>query len=107
MGRATAQAWAQAGAFITIADIQPLERGTAIVNELGAEVGPRCKYVYCDVIKWESQVSAVQAAFAASPLCVLDVVITFSGVCVQPGGLLDLIEAAGEATRRQAPPPPA
>jgi 5'-hydroxyaverantin dehydrogenase len=95
MGRATAQAWAQAGAFITIADIQPLERGTAIVNELGAEVGPRCKYVYCDVIKWESQVSAVQAAFAASPLC------------VQPGGLLDLIEAAGEATRRQAPPPPA
>ncbi|KAL2115182.1 hypothetical protein VTJ04DRAFT_10845 [Mycothermus thermophilus] len=102
----TRSAWADAGAFVTIADIQPLERGTVIANELGAELGVRCKYVWSDVTKWGSQVAAFQAALAASPFCVLDVVITFAGVCVQPGSLLDLVQAAGEPTRHTAPPQP-
>ncbi|KAJ8099541.1 hypothetical protein POJ06DRAFT_253869, partial [Lipomyces tetrasporus] len=60
LGRETAFLFANAGAYVTIADIQS---GDQIVEELRSK-GHKAQYIYCDVISWESQVRAFQSALA-------------------------------------------
>ncbi|KAG7284353.1 hypothetical protein NEMBOFW57_010726 [Staphylotrichum longicolle] len=89
IGLATARAWAAAGAHVTIADIQPLEAGQKLADELKA------KYVWCDVTSWESQIAAFKAAIAFSPTQSLDIVATFAATAAMPGNQVDHVLAAG------------
>jgi len=57
LGLATAHEFAAAGAYVTIADIQPVEAGEKIVRQLTNQ-SYKVTYAYCDVTNWESQVKA-------------------------------------------------
>ncbi|KAL1839256.1 hypothetical protein VTJ49DRAFT_1693 [Mycothermus thermophilus] len=100
MGLATARAWSAAGAFVTIADIQPLSVGEPLARSFGAN------YVWCDVTSWDSQVTAFKAAITSSPSRTLDVVVTFAGIAVAPGNQVDLVVAGGQPSLDANPPRP-
>ncbi|KAK6078065.1 short chain dehydrogenase reductase family oxidoreductase [Seiridium cupressi] len=90
IGLATARAWAAAGAYVTIADIQPTEVGEKLASELNAN------YVCCDVTNWDSQIAAFKSAIMYSPTRSLDIVATFAGTAAMPGNEVDHVLAAGE-----------
>ncbi|KAK4234868.1 hypothetical protein C8A03DRAFT_37318 [Achaetomium macrosporum] len=100
IGLATARAWAAAGAYITIADIQPLEVGQKLAAELQAN------YVWCDVTDWASQIAAFKSALAFSPTRTLDIVATFAGTAAMPGNQVDHVLAAGEPSLTLDPKQP-
>jgi len=103
IGLATARAWAAAGAYVTIADIQPFDQGQKLVTELGSG---HVNYVWCDVTNWESQVAAFKSAIDFSPSKSLDVVATFAGTAAMPGNEVDHVLAAGEPSLEADPKEP-
>ncbi|KAJ9660481.1 hypothetical protein H2201_006903 [Coniosporium apollinis] len=105
IGLATARAWAAAGAYVTIADIQAIENGEKIAQELNDQ-GGHVKYVYCDVTSWESQIQAFKTAIMFAPYHTLDIVATFAGTAFMPGNQVDHVLAAGEPTLEKDPNPP-
>ena len=110
IGLATARTWAAAGAYVTIADLQPLEQGKKLASQLtdggGGGGGGQVNYVMCDVTNWESQVAAFKSAIRFSPTQTLDVVATFAGTAFAPGNQLDHVLAAGAPSLDVDPPAP-
>ncbi|KAL3458182.1 hypothetical protein BJX64DRAFT_292443 [Aspergillus heterothallicus] len=97
LGLATAQRWADAGAFVTIADVQP-PPGHVNSNQI--------LYAQCDVTSWESQIAAFKSAIAFSPTSSLDIVAAFAGTAVAPGNQVDHVLAAGPPSLDIDPPAP-
>ncbi|KAL4917415.1 hypothetical protein BDW62DRAFT_184021 [Aspergillus aurantiobrunneus] len=97
LGLATAQKWAEAGAYVTIADIQ--EPTTAVHAS-------HVHYVQCDVTSWESQVAAFKSALRFSPTGSLDIVACFAGTAIAPGNQVDHVLAAGIPSLEFDPPRP-
>ncbi|KAJ8099535.1 hypothetical protein POJ06DRAFT_253848 [Lipomyces tetrasporus] len=100
LGRETAFLFANAGAYVTIADIQS---GDQIVEELRSK-GHKAQYIYCDVISWESQVRAFQSALAYSPTKSLDVVAIFAGID-DSGHLVDSVLSVEASIDGDVPKP--
>jgi len=95
IGLATARAWAAAGAYVTIADIQPVDAGQEIAAQLSS-TGGRVVYAWCDVTSWESQIAAFKTAITFSPTHTLDIVATFAGTAFVPGNQVDHVIALGD-----------
>ncbi|KAK4609349.1 5'-hydroxyaverantin dehydrogenase [Fulvia fulva] len=95
IGLATAKAWASAGAYITLADIQPLEKGQKLASDLSHN-GQHVNYAFCDVTSWESQLEAFRSAVRFSPRQTLDIVATFAGTAFAPGNEVEHVLFAGE-----------
>jgi 5'-hydroxyaverantin dehydrogenase len=95
IGLATARAWAAAGVYVTIADIQPIEAGQKLAAELSS-AGGHVNYSWCDVTNWDSQVAAFKSAITFSPSQTLEIVATFAGTAFAPGNQVDHVLAAGE-----------
>jgi 5'-hydroxyaverantin dehydrogenase len=95
IGLATARAWAAAGVYVTIADIQPIEAGQKLAAELSC-TGGHVNYSWCDVTNWDSQVAAFKSAITFSPYQTLEIVATFAGTAFAPGNQVDHVLAAGE-----------
>lgn len=95
IGLATARAWATAGAYVTIADIQPIEAGQKLAAELSS-AGGHVNYSWCDVTNWDSQVAAFKSAITFSPCQTLEIVAAFAGTAFAPGNQVDHVLAAGE-----------
>ena len=106
IGLATARAWAKAGAYVTIADIQSVEDGEKLASQLNAQENGHVNYVLCDVTCWKSQVAAFKNAIAFSPTHTLDIVATFAGTAFAPGNELDHVLAFGEPNLEVDPPMP-
>jgi 5'-hydroxyaverantin dehydrogenase len=105
IGLATARAWAAAGVYMTIADIQPIEAGQKLAEELSS-AGGHVNYSWCDVTNWESQVTAFKSAITFSPSQTLEIVATFAGTAFAPGNQVDHVLAAGEPSLAIDPKPP-
>ncbi|KAL2850265.1 hypothetical protein BJY01DRAFT_245577 [Aspergillus pseudoustus] len=97
LGLATAQLWADAGAYVTIADIQP-PPGYIPSNQV--------QYIHCDVTSWESQITAFKSALAFSPTGSLDIIVAFAGTAAVPGNQVDHVLAAGVPRLDIDPPTP-
>lgn len=95
IGLATARAWAAAGVYVTIADIQPIEAGQKLATELSS-AGGHVNYAWCDVTDWDSQIAAFKSAITFSPSQTLDMVATFAGTAFAPYNEVDHVLAAGE-----------
>lgn len=95
IGLATARAWAAAGVYVTIADIQPVEAGEKLAAELSS-AGGHVNYAWCDVTDWDSQIAAFKSAIAFSPSQTLEIVATFAGTAFAPQNEVDQVLAAGE-----------
>ncbi|KAL4944996.1 hypothetical protein BDV06DRAFT_232172 [Aspergillus oleicola] len=100
IGFATARKWADAGAYVVIADIQ--QPKTQVLDEYAQYV----HYVECDVTRWESQVAALKQALAFSPTGSLDIVACFAGTNFAPGNQVDHVRAAGPPRLDVDPPKP-
>ncbi|KAL2819641.1 hypothetical protein BDW59DRAFT_164969 [Aspergillus cavernicola] len=100
LGLATAQKWADAGAYVTIADIQQPPAPGPFENS------SRIRYVHCDVTSWESQVAAFKSALRFFPTGSLDIVACFAGTAFAPGNQVDHVLAAGLPTLDGDPPKP-
>ncbi|MCJ1365472.1 hypothetical protein MMC16_004594 [Acarospora aff. strigata] len=85
LGAGFARAFAEAGAYVTIADIQA-EQGQKHAEELNAN-GYHVKFVQTDVTSWASQVSAFKAAINQCPSKSIDIVVTAAGL--QGHGFVD------------------
>jgi 5'-hydroxyaverantin dehydrogenase len=105
IGLATARAWAAAGAYVTIADIQPVEAGQQLAAELSS-AGGHVNYSRCDVTSWDSQVAAFKSAVTFSPSQTLDIVATFAGTAFALGNEVDHVLAAGEPSLAVDPKEP-
>ncbi|KAK3046830.1 hypothetical protein LTR09_011715 [Extremus antarcticus] len=92
IGLAVAKSWAKGGAWVTIADVLPEDRGSRIAISAGEDV----RYVFCDVTSWESQVQAFKTAIRQSPNQALDIVATFAGTAFAAGNQVDHVMATGE-----------
>ena len=96
IGLATVRAWAAAGVYVTIADIQPIEAGQKLAEELSSTTGGQVNYAWCDVTDWDSQIAAFKSAITFSPSQTLDIVATFAGTAFAPYNEVDHVLAAGE-----------
>lgn len=97
LGLATAQKWADAGVYVTIADIQ--QPSSTLPSSYA-------NYVHCDVTSWESQVAAFKSALSFSPTGSLDIVAAFAGTAISPGNQVDHVLAAGTPSLELDPPRP-
>ncbi|KAL4898288.1 short chain dehydrogenase/ reductase [Aspergillus ambiguus] len=75
MGETTVRAFAEAGAFVTIADVNE-ERGQTVAKELS----PNAQFVKCNITSWDEQVQVFEAAIAHSPNKSCDIVIANAGI---------------------------
>ena len=101
LGLATALAFAQGGAYVTIADLQPPQTDLAGHTAHGQHL----HWVKCDITNWGSLIDTFQAAIAFSPTKELNTVCTFAGVDLTPH-LVDQIKATATADPSQPPPTP-
>ncbi|KAL5002228.1 hypothetical protein BDV10DRAFT_181909 [Aspergillus recurvatus] len=75
MGETTARKFAEAGAFVTIADLN-VERG----EQVAREIGPNAQFVQCNIVNWDDQVRVFEAAITNSPGKSCDIVIANAGI---------------------------
>lgn len=106
IGLATVRAWAAAGVYVTIADIQPIEAGQKLAEELSSTTGGHVNYAWCDVTDWDSQIAAFKGAITFSPSQTLDIVATFAGTAFAPYNEVDHVLAAGEPSLEVNPKRP-
>ncbi|KAI9731794.1 MAG: hypothetical protein M1834_004583 [Cirrosporium novae-zelandiae] len=85
LGEASARAFAKAGAYVTVADLNE-ELGSKLEKEL-VGLGQKVKFVKTDVLDWDSQTNAFKAAIAFSPANSLNIVIPCAGTT---GGRISL-----------------
>lgn len=104
LGLATARKFAAAGAYVTIADIQPVEAGERIVQELTNQ-NYKVTYANCDVTNWESQIKAFKTGIMFAPQKTLDVVAMFAGIGNEAGNVVEHVQA-NEASLEQDPAQP-
>ncbi len=98
LGLETAKLFASNGAYVTVADVQPLLEDLASTDR-------HVQYVHCDVSDWAKQVSAFKAAIEFSPNKALDVVAVFAAVDPLEN-LIDQIKATTEVSLENDPAPP-
>lgn len=106
IGLATVRSWAAAGVYVTIADIQPIEQGQKLAEELSSTSGGHVNYAWCDVTDWDSQIAAFKSAVGFSPSQTLDIVATFAGTAFAPYNEVDHVLAAGEPSLEVNPKRP-
>ena len=106
IGLATVRAWAAAGVHVTIADIQSIEAGQKLAEELSSSTGGHVNYAWCDVTDWDSQIAAFKSAVIFSPSQTLDIVATFAGTAFAPYNEVDHVLAAGEPSLEVNPKRP-
>lgn len=82
IGQGIAIALAEAGVFVTVADINTTEAESTIRKITGA--GHKAQFIHCDVSSWEDLVSAFKSAVDFSPEKTLDIVIPAAGISI-PG----------------------
>ncbi|KAH7120292.1 hypothetical protein B0J13DRAFT_680595 [Dactylonectria estremocensis] len=75
LGKANAKAFADAGAFVVIADFDETA-GRATEEELS----PNVKFAKCDIRNWDQQLTVFDAALAESPNKSIDIVIANAGI---------------------------
>ncbi|KKK22276.1 hypothetical protein AOCH_000148 [Aspergillus ochraceoroseus] len=97
LGLATAQNWAAAGVYVTIADLQ---------QPVGTADNSQINYIRCDVTSWQSQIEAFKSALRFSPQKSLDIVAAFAGTAIAPGNQVDHVRAAGIPSLDADPPAP-
>jgi len=96
LGLATATHFANAGAYVTIADVQDAA-GQRVAADLTAK-GAHVSYVHCDTTDWRSSVAAFKHAASFAPTKTLDVAALFAGIEGDKGSLTDQVLAAPEPT---------
>ena len=100
LGSDTAKSFAAAGAYVTIADVQPNDD---LVKKF-TDADHHLQFVHCDVSKWEDQVAAFKKAIQFSKTGTIDVVAAFAGVD-KAGHLVDQVNAT-EVSLEKDPSPP-
>ena len=81
LGAGTAQAFAEVGAYVTIADLESQAAAAdMLVKDLTSKDHHHIQFVPCDVLDWDSQVRTFKKAVDFSPAKRIDVVIPFAGV---------------------------
>lgn len=78
IGQGISIALAEAGVFVTIADIDTTEAESTIEKITGA--GHKAQFIHCDVSSWDALVSAFKCAVEFSPEKTLDIVIPAAGI---------------------------
>ncbi|EXJ87219.1 hypothetical protein A1O3_04178 [Capronia epimyces CBS 606.96] len=78
LGKAYSEAFAKAGAYVTVVDLNE-----SLGNETVAQLKGSGQFVKCDVTNWDQQVSAFEAAVQNSPHKSLDIVIANAGIVGQ------------------------
>lgn len=100
LGRHAAICFAEAGAHVTVADIQD-------ASQLAAEStarGLRLQFIQCDVTSWDSQAKAFKSAVDFTPKKSLDIVAAFAGVD-DSGHLVDHVQTMQASSDSTLPPP--
>ncbi|KAL4945777.1 hypothetical protein BDV06DRAFT_219020 [Aspergillus oleicola] len=92
MGETTARKFAEAGAYVTIADLN-IERG----EEVARELAPNAQFIPCNISSWEQQVRVFEAAIANSPHESCDIVIANAGISRASGDDLWPLDDVNEA----------
>ncbi|KAL6720037.1 hypothetical protein ACLMJK_001958 [Lecanora helva] len=105
LGLATTRAFAAAGAFVTIADVQSTEEiGAKLVEDFKSK-GGYVTYVHCDTTDFASQVTAFKHAIQFAPSKSLDVVALFAGVTAEHGSIMDHLVGVKPSLEDDPPPP--
>jgi len=76
IGEANTRAFVQAGAFVTIGDLDSA-KATALASELGAA---STQFIHCDVLQWTDQFALFKSAISASPSKRIDIVLANAGI---------------------------
>ena len=105
LGLASTRAFAAAGAYVTIADIQLAEETGAKLIEEFASQGQRVTYAQCDATNFASQVSAFKHAVQFAPTKSLDVVALFAGVSAEHGSIMNHLVDVTPSLEKDPPPP--
>ncbi|KAF2273895.1 NAD(P)-binding protein, partial [Westerdykella ornata] len=101
IGLASARAFAEAGAYVTILDINE-ENGQRAASELG-ERGLHVQFVKTDTTSFSSQVAGFKAALSFSPSKTVDIVLANAGVA--GSNLKAWLENAAKSTSDDPEPP--
>jgi len=102
LGLGICKALADAGAHVTIADINP--DGESIAGDLRARHGPNAvTFIHTDVTSWEAQVRAFKRALTSSPRSTVDLVIPCAGVT---GTSMVFTATPKDLPEGEDPPPP-
>ena len=104
LGFAVAEAFARAGAYVTIADLISTEPGEKIAKDLAGN-SLQVSYIHCDVTSWESQVKAFKTAVKFSPSQSLDLVAMFAGTAIESENIVEQVSGM-EASLDKDPGPP-
>ena len=105
LGLATTRAFAAAGAYITIADIQSAEDvGKKLIEEFSSQ-GHHVTFAHCDTTDYTSQVGAFKHAVKFAPTKTLDIVALFAGVTAEHGSIMDHLVNVTPSLDKDPPPP--
>ena len=105
LGLATTRAFAAAGAYVTIADVQsPEEVGEKLLEEFKIQ-GQHVTYVHCDTTNFASQISAFKHAIQFAPSKSLDTVALFAGVTAEHGSIMDHLDKVTPSLENDPSPP--
>lgn len=105
LGLATTRAFAAAGAYVTVADVQSAEDvGQNLIEEFKGH-GQHMTYAHCDTTNFASQVQAFKHAIQFTPSKALDMVILFAGVTTEHGSIMDHLVDVKPSLENDPPPP--
>ena len=104
LGKANTLAWAAAGAYVTIADVQD-SLGEALAKEITSK-GGKASYVHCDVTNYESSVKAFKHAVNFSESKTLDYAVLYAGVIGNAKNLVELVEVNEKVSLDEDPVKP-
>ena len=93
LGAAISLHFATHGAYVTIADRDPI-LGQALASKLRHQ-GYHASFIHCDTTSWSSSVNAFRHAVNFSPRKTLDVAALFAGTDGEARGLVDIIDDLG------------
>ena len=106
LGLATTRAFAAAGAYVTIADVQSAQDvGQKLMKEFKGH-GHHVTYAHCDTTNFASQTNAFKHAVQFAPSKSLDVVALFAGVTAEHGSIMDHLVDVKPSLENDPPPPP-
>ena len=105
LGLASTRAFAAAGAYVTIADVQSAEDvGQKLIEEFKGH-GHHVTYAHCDTTNFASQIHAFKHAIQFAPSKSLDVVALFAGVTTEHGSIMDHLVDVKPSLEKDPPPP--
>ena len=105
LGLASTRAFAAAGAYVTIADVQSAEDvGQKLIEEFKGH-GHHVTYAHCDTTNFASQIHAFKHAIQFAPSKSLDVVTLFAGVTTEHGSIMDHLVDVKPSLENDPPPP--